>query len=78
MAKRDSFANAVWGLPWIVKVLVAIFFDFIFGICRFIDGLCEKNIIKAVIGFLWIFYGLFIGWLLDIVCCLINKRPILF
>ena len=78
MAKKSGgFGNALWGLPWILKVLIAIFFDFIFGIARLIDGLLEKNILKALIGFLWIFYGLGIGWLIDIICTLINKRPLL-
>lgn len=76
MAKKSgSLGNALWSLPWILKVLVAIFFDFVFGICRFIDGILEGNILKILIGFLWIWYGLFIGWLVDIICCLINRRP---
>lgn len=76
--KKGSLANAIWGLPWIVKVLLAIFLDVIYGICRFIDGILEGNIIKIIIGFLWIFYGLGIGWLLDVIFTLINKRPLLF
>ena len=76
--KKGGFADAVWGLPWIVKVLLAIFLDCIYGICRFVDGLLEHNIIKAIIGFLWIFYGLVIGWIADIIFALFNKRPLLF
>lgn len=76
MAKKSgSLGNVLWSLPWILKVLIAIFADFVFGIARFIDGILEGNILKAVIGFLWIFYGLVIGWILDIICALINKRP---
>ena len=33
---------------------------------------------KALIGFLWIFYGLGIGWFLDIICTLFNIRPLIF
>ena len=73
--KRGSLGDAVWALPWILKVLVAIFFDFVFGICRFVDGILQGNIVKIIIGFLWIWYGLFIGWLIDIIFTLINKRP---
>lgn len=78
MSKKSSLADAVWGLPWLLKLIVAIFFDFVFGICRFVDGLVQGKLIQAVIGFLWIFYGLFIGWILDIICVLIGKRPFFF
>ena len=73
--KKGSLGSALWSLPWILKVLIAIFFDFVFGIARFVDGLIEGNVLKVIIGLLWIFYGLVIGWLIDIICSLINKRP---
>ena len=50
MAKKSSFANAIMDLPWIVRVLLAIFLDCVYGIARFIDGLQQKNILKALIG----------------------------
>ena len=79
MAKRKGgLANVIWGLPWILKVLLAIFLDVVFGICRFVDGLLQHNVLKAIVGFLWIFYGLGIGWLIDIICTLLNIRPLLF
>lgn len=82
MAKRKgkggSLANAIMGLPWIVRLLLAIFLDVVYGIARFIDGLMQGNIWKIIIGFLWIFYGLGIGWILDIICVAIGARPILF
>ena len=76
--KKGGLANALWELPWILKVLIAIFLDVIYGICRFVDGILQGNIVKILIGFLWIFYGLGIGWLLDIIFTLLNKRPLLF
>ena len=61
MAKRKgSFANAIMALPWIVRVILVIFADFIYGIARFVDGLAQHNVLKAVVGFLWIFYGLYL------------------
>lgn len=78
MAKKSSgFGNALMGLPWIVRVLLAIFLDVVYGIARFIDGLTQRNVLKIIIGFLWIFYGLGIGWVLDIICTLFNIRPLL-
>lgn len=79
MAKRKSgsFGGALMSLPWIVRVLLAIFLDVVYGIARFIDGLVQRNVLKIIIGFLWIFYGLGIGWILDIICTLFNIRPLL-
>lgn len=76
MAKKSGFGNAIWELPWIFKVLLAIFLDVVLGIARFVDGIVQGNIIKVLVGFLWIFYGLGIGWVLDIICCLFNIRPL--
>ncbi len=78
MAKKSKgLASSLLSLPWIVRVLLAIFLDVVFGIVRFIDGIAQKNVLKALVGFLWIFYGLGIGWVLDIICTLFNIRPIL-
>lgn len=75
--KKGSCGNALMSLPWILRVLLVIFLDVIFGIARFIDGLLQGNVVKVIIGFLWIFYGLGIGWLLDIIFVLLNRRPLL-
>lgn len=77
MAKRKSttLGGALWGLPLIVKLIIAVFFEFVFGICRFIDGLLKGDVLKAVIGFIWIFYGCIFGWIYDIICVLIKRRP---
>lgn len=77
MSKSGSLSSALLSLPWIVKVLIAIFADFIFGIARLLDGIAQKNILKIIVGILWIFYGLGIGWVLDIICTLFNIKPIL-
>lgn len=76
MAKKSGgLGGALWSLPWILKVLLAIFLDVVLGIARFVDGIIQGNILKIIIGFLWIFYGLGIGWLIDIIFTLINRRP---
>ena len=78
MAKKGSLCSAIMSLPWIVRVLLAIFLDVVFGIARFIDGILQGNIVKIIVGFLWIFYGLGIGWIIDIICTLFNIKPLLF
>ncbi len=77
MAKKGSIGSAIMSLPWIVRVLLAIFLDCVYGIARFVDGIMQKNVLKALVGFLWIFYGCGIGWVLDIICTLFNIKPIL-
>lgn len=78
MAKKSGgLGNTLMSLPWIVRVLLAIFLDVVYGIARFIDGILQGNIIKILVGFLWIFYGLGIGWIIDIICTLCNIRPLL-
>lgn len=76
-SKHGSFGGALMSLPWIARVLLAIFLDVVYGIARFIDGLTQRNVLKVIIGFLWIFYGLGIGWLLDVICTLFNIKPLL-
>ena len=72
--KKGGLGSTLWSLPWIVKVLL-LFVDFIYGIARFVDGILEGNIVKIIIGFLWIFYGLGIGLIIDIIFVILNKRP---
>ena len=77
MAKKGAACgNAIMGLPWILRVLLAIFLDCVLGVCRFIDGIFQGNILKIIIGFLWIFYGLAIGWILDIIFMILGMRPL--
>ena len=54
MAKKrgGSLADVFLSLPWILRVLVAIFFDFVLGIIRLIDGLMQGNIVKILLGIL--------------------------
>ena len=57
-------------LGWVVNVILTIFFDpIVQGINRILRG-------KLIIGIIWIFTGgLFgIGWIIDIITVLLNKR----
>jgi tryptophan-rich sensory protein len=65
MAKRSDIDK----LPWLIKLILTIFFDpIVQGINRILRG-------KPIIGILWILTGgiFFIGWLIDIITVLINK-----
>ncbi|QWB95976.1 hypothetical protein KHQ89_00445 [Mycoplasmatota bacterium] len=64
-----GYLKAVDGLPWIVKLLLVIFFDpIVYGIYRIVKGLKKNNIVVLVAGILYLFTGLFIiGWVIDVV-----------
>lgn len=76
MTKKKSLSDVLLSLPWFVRLLIVIFADCVYGVARFADGIVQRKVLKAVVGFLWVFYGLAIGWILDIVCTIFNVRPI--
>lgn len=80
MAKKKggSLANVIMSLPWIARLLIAIFADCVYGVCRLVDGIVQGNLLKAIVGFFWVFYGLGIGWIIDIIMVALGMRPILF
>jgi ATP/ADP translocase len=61
-------------LPFIVKVLLAIFFAPLYGGIYRLAPLTTKALI---IGILWIVTGAFftIGGIVDIVCVVLHKKP---
>jgi hypothetical protein len=63
-----AYCKAVDGLPWIVKLLLVIFFDpIVYGIYRIVKGVKKNNIVVLIAGVLYLFTGLFvIGWIIDI------------
>jgi hypothetical protein len=63
-----EYCKAIDGLPWIVKLLLVIFFGpIIYGIYRIIKGVKKNNIVVLVAGLLYLFTGFFIiGWIIDI------------
>lgn len=73
-----SKSTSWWSdFPWVVKLLLVIFLDPIFGgivrILRWVDN--QSEILELVLGILWIVTGgLFgIGWIIDLVSVIINK-----
>jgi hypothetical protein len=68
MKEYVSFINK---LPWIGKVLLCFFLDFlVYGIYRVAKG-------RVIVGIIWILtLGLFgIGWLIDFIQILLGKEP---
>ena len=64
-------------LPKIVKIIFALpFLDIIWAIYRIIKGACTKNTVTLVAGIIWVVFGCFITWVLDIIYLILDKQPL--
>lgn len=66
----NDYVKAIDGLSMLVKLLLAIFLDFIvFGIYRIAKG-------KVVFGLIWIFTGGLFGiwWIIDVVTIVTSNK----
>lgn len=74
-----NFIKAIDDLPWIVKLILSLpVVDIIWAVYRIVKGIDEKNILKIIVGIVWIPLGAIAIWLVDLVCTIIWKKPILF
>ena len=65
--------KTIEGLPKIVKIIPAIpALDVVWAVYRIIKGIAYKNYVTLIAGILWIFPGIFLGWILDIVAILLK------
>ena len=65
-------------LPWLVKLLLCIpVLNIAWAIYRICKGVATKNTLMLVVGILWIIPGAAFCWLIDFVCTLVWKKPIL-
>ncbi len=65
--------KTIEGLPKIVKIILAIpALDVVWAVYRIIKGIAYKNYVTLIAGILWIFPGIFLGWILDIVAILLK------
>ena len=68
-----SFDN----LPWLVKVLLCLpVLNIAWAIYRICKGADTKNTLMLVVGILWIFVGSTVLWLVDLICTIIYKKPV--
>ena len=60
-------------LPWIVTLLLVIFFDALYGA---IYRLCKGDVVGIVVAIIWFatsgFFG--IGWIIDIITVIFKKK----
>ena len=64
-------------LPWIVKLILCLpVLDLAWAIYRICKGVETKNTVMLVVGILWIFIGTTITWLIDLICTIVWKKPV--
>ena len=68
--------NAVDGLPKLVKLILCIpALDIVWAIYRIVVGVEEKNLVKVVIGIIWIIGACSITWIFDLITTLLYGHP---
>ena len=74
-----GFVKAVDGLPWIIKLILALpGIDIVYGIYRLVKGLAKNDLVLIVAGLIWIFAGWAILWIVDIITVITNKKITIF
>ena len=64
-------------LPKVVKIIFALpFLDIIWAVYRIIKGACTNNTTTLVVGIVWVIFGCFITWVLDLVYLIMDKQPL--
>lgn len=63
-------------LPWVVKIILALpFIDGIaWGIYRLAKGIDKNDGVLILAGILWIFLGIFILWVIDLVTIIMHGK----
>jgi hypothetical protein len=67
-------------LPWIIKIILALpgIDGIAWGIYRVAKGLSKNDLLLVIVGIIWIFAGIFILWLIDLITIILYKRPTVF
>lgn len=74
-----DFVKAMDNLPWIVKIILCLpVLDIIWAVYRIVKGVANKSVLTLVFGILWIVPGSVFCWLIDLLCTIFAKRPLLF
>ena len=72
----NDIVKAYDGLPWLVKLILALpgIDGIAWGLYRVFKGLSKKDNMLVLIGILWIFLGIFILWIIDMVSIILYKK----
>lgn len=57
----------------LVKILFCLpIIDILWGLYRLFGAIGDKNILRLVLAIVWIIFGGFIGWVLDLICIILT------
>lgn len=74
MAKKASFAKTLEGLPWILRLVLALLYGAYGNLVRLFRSLEKGNLVGVVLAaILLLGGGLLILWIIDVVCVIQNK-----
>lgn len=74
MAKKASFAKTLEGLPWILRLVLALLYGAYGNLVRLFRSLEKGNIVGVVLAaILLLGGGLLILWIIDVICVIQNK-----
>ena len=69
-----DLVKALEGLPWIVRVLLVILYGAYGNLLRLFKSLAKGNVVGIILAVILLLAGgLFILWIVDLVCVLMNK-----
>ena len=72
-----DIVKAFDNLPWIVKLILCLpVVNIAWAIYRICKGVATNNILLLVVGICWIIFGSVVLWLVDLVCTIVWKRPV--
>ncbi len=78
MAQKNEFIEAIDALPWIVKLILCIpALDIVWSIYRIIKYASPVNGIMLLISIVMCIGSFTIGWILDVICVIMNGKPFL-
>lgn len=70
-----KLADTIEGLPWIVRLLLVIFWGLYGNLIRLFRSLGANNILGVVLAVILIICGGFgILWIIDLICVIMNKK----
>ncbi len=75
----DSYIKWMEKNPkWLKLVLCLWILDISWAIWRILKAVKHNSGLEFVLGILWILFGGTVGWILDIVCIILNDYPFWF
>lgn len=72
-----DIVKAFDNLPWILKLIFCLpGINILWAIYRICKGATTKNTLMLIVGIFWIVFGTAVLWIVDLVCTIVWKRPI--